>query len=52
MGDDPAQGVLIAQGGAFGGWALYAQDGRAKFAYNVLGIHMFTTEATEADPAG
>ena len=52
VGDDPAQGVLIAQGGAFGGWSLYAQAGRAKFAYNVLGIHMFTAEATEPIPPG
>ena len=50
--DAPAQGVLIAQGGAFGGWALYMSDGRAKFVYNVLGIQSFTTEATEAIPAG
>jgi arylsulfatase A-like enzyme len=52
IGDEPAQGVLIAQGGAFGGWALYASDGRAKFVYNVLGIQSFTTEATEAIPPG
>jgi arylsulfatase len=50
--DDPAEGVMIAQGGAFGGWSLYAQAGRAKFAYNVLGIHMFTAEATQPIPTG
>jgi arylsulfatase A-like enzyme len=47
-----AEGVIIAQGGRFGGWALYAKDGRAKFVYNVLGIHEFTTDATEPIPAG
>jgi arylsulfatase len=52
VGDVPAQGVLIAQGGAFGGWALYASAGRAKFVYNVLGIQSFTTEATEPIPPG
>lgn len=26
----PAQGVIIAQGGAFGGWVLYAKDGAPK----------------------
>ena len=31
----------------FGGWALYAKDGRAKFVYNVLGIQEFATEAEE-----
>jgi arylsulfatase A-like enzyme len=52
VGDVPAQGVLIAQGGAFGGWALFASAGRAKFVYNVLGIQLFTTEAIEAISPG
>ena len=30
------QGVIIAQGGRFGGWSLYAKAGKAKFHYNVL----------------
>ena len=48
----PANGVIIAQGGRFGGWSLYAKDGLAKFAYNVLGIHEFATVATEPIPEG
>jgi arylsulfatase len=47
-----AEGVIIAQGGRFGGWAVYAKDGKAKFVYNVLGIHEFATEATEPIPDG
>ena len=43
---------MIAQGGAFGGWALYTTDGRAKFVYNVLGIQSFDIEATEPIPTG
>ena len=50
--DTPAEGVMIAQGGAFGGWALYALGGKAKFVYNLLGIHTFVTEATELIPTG
>ena len=46
---DGAEGVIIAQGGRFGGWSLYAKDGRAKFHYNVLGIKSFDIEATEPD---
>ena len=46
------QGVIIAQGGRFGGWALYMKDGHARFVYNVLGIQEFVTEATEQLPAG
>ena len=43
--------MIIAQGGRFGGWALYAKDGKAKFVYNVLGIQEFATEADAADPS-
>ena len=47
-----AHGVIIAQGGRFGGWSLYLHQGRAKFVYNVLGIHHFTTEASSPVDAG
>jgi arylsulfatase A-like enzyme len=47
-----ASGVIIAQGGRFGGWALYAKDGKAKFVYNVLGIQEFAIEAEGPIPAG
>ncbi len=50
--EDGAEGVLIAQGGRFGGWAFHVKDGRAKFTYNVLGIHEFTTQADETIPSG
>jgi arylsulfatase len=49
---DGADGVIIAQGGRFGGWALYAKDGRAKFYYNVLGIKSFSIDATTPIPTG
>ena len=47
-----ADGVIIAQGGRFGGWALYAKDGTVKFVYNVLGIHEFAVRADTPVPAG
>ncbi|WP_104165425.1 arylsulfatase [Cryobacterium sp. N22] len=47
-----ADGVIIAQGGRFGGWSLYAKAGKAKFVYNVLGIHEFATEAEQPIPQG
>ena len=47
-----AEGVIIAQGGRFGGWAVYVKDGQAKFVYNVLGIHEFATEADTPLPEG
>ena len=45
-------GVIIAQGGRFGGWAVYVKDGRLAFVYNVLGIQEFTTVADDPVPAG
>ena len=47
-----ANGVIIAQGGRFGGWALYVKAGLAKFVYNVLGMQEFITEADTPIPAG
>ena len=50
--DGPAEGVIIAQGGRFGGWAFYVKDGRAAFVYDVLGIQEFVVTATEEIPSG
>ena len=47
-----AEGVIIAQGGRFGGWTVYVKDGRVKFVYNVLGIHEFATAAEAPLPEG
>jgi arylsulfatase len=47
-----AEGVIIAQGGAFGGLSLYAKGGKAKYAYNLLGLRVFTIEAGEKIPTG
>ena len=47
-----ANGVIIAQGGRFGGWSVYFHGGTAKFVYNVLGIHEFATEAEVPIPQG
>jgi arylsulfatase len=52
VADEGAEGVIITQGGRFGGWAVYAKDGKAKFAYNVLGIQEFYVEAETTIPAG
>jgi arylsulfatase len=47
-----ANGVVIAQGGRFGGWAVYVKDGMAKFVYNALGIHEYATTADTPIPSG
>ena len=50
--DGGANGVIIAQGGRFGGWTVYFRDGKATFVYNVLGINSYSTVAETAMPAG
>jgi arylsulfatase len=50
--DAGAAGVIIAQGGRFGGWSLYAHEGALRFTYNVLGIHEFVVSAAEPIPSG
>ena len=32
------EGVIMAQGGRFGGWVLFMEDGHAGYAYNNLGV--------------
>jgi arylsulfatase len=46
------RGVIIAQGGAFGGWALYALDGRLVYCHNFLGLRRFKVVADETLPPG
>jgi arylsulfatase len=43
-----AEGVIIAQGGNIGGWALYAKGGKLKYCYNLLGIQQFYAESASA----
>jgi arylsulfatase A-like enzyme len=50
--DGGANGVIIAQGGRFGGWSLFLRDGLATFTYNVLGIQRFTVAAEQPVPSG
>ena len=47
-----ANGVILAQGGRFGGWSLYLKDGIPTYLYNFLGTNMFKVAATSALPEG
>ena len=47
-----AKGVIIAQGGSFNGWSLYAKDGKLKYCYNFFGIKLFYAESNRPIPAG
>ncbi len=44
----PAQGVVIAQGGRFGGWTLYCKDGKPVYQYNFLGLDRYVVRGAEA----
>jgi arylsulfatase len=50
--DSNANGVILAQGGRFGGWALYVKDGVPAYDYNFLGLQRNSIAATEKLPAG
>ena len=43
-----ANGVLLAQGGRFGGWSLYIKDGKPTYTYNWLGLQRYTVAAARA----
>jgi arylsulfatase len=47
-----ANGVILCQGGDFGGWTFYTADGKPVFTYNFVGLQLFTITATEKIPAG
>jgi arylsulfatase A-like enzyme len=46
------KGVIVAQGADFGGWALYAHEGKLKYVYNLIGIQFYEVEAPETLPVG
>jgi arylsulfatase len=50
--DGGANGVIVSQGGSFGGWALYLHDGKPKYCHNLAALSHEYVEATEAVPAG
>jgi arylsulfatase len=47
-----ANGVIVSQGGLFGGWSLYAKDGKPKLAYNWLAREKYYIEGGERLPEG
>jgi len=48
IGDEPAQGAVIAQGGKFGGWAFYFKDGVPAYAHNWVGLQTYIVRADKA----
>jgi len=52
VGEDGVNGVVVAQGGAFGGWSLYVTDGRPAYCYNLFGLRRFKVYADTTIPPG
>jgi hypothetical protein len=47
-----AQGVLVAQGGAYAGWSLYLHEGRPTYCYNFFGLQRFKIGGEKPVPEG
>lgn len=47
-----ANGVILAQGGRFGGWSLYLKDGKPMYSYNFIGLQEFKVAASKAVKPG
>jgi arylsulfatase A-like enzyme len=50
--DTGASGVIVAQGGAFGGWSLYVHEGKPAYCYNLFGLQRFKVYGDGPVPAG
>jgi arylsulfatase A-like enzyme len=42
-----ASGVILCQGGRFGGWSLYVRGGKPAYTYNFVGLKEYTVNASE-----
>jgi arylsulfatase A-like enzyme len=47
-----AQGVIVAQGGAYAGWSLYLLEGHPTYCYNFFGLQLFKASAERPVPPG
>jgi len=47
-----AEGVIVAQGGAYAGWSLYLHEGRPAYCYNFFGLQRFKIYGEQPFPAG
>jgi arylsulfatase len=41
------KGIILCQGGKFGGWALYMNNGKPAYTYNYFGLNRFTIESSK-----
>lgn len=52
VGDDPANGAVIAQGGRFGGWTIYLNDGVPAYCHNWVDHERYYVRGTAPLAAG
>ena len=50
--DGGAEGVIVAQGGAYAGWSLYLHEGRPTYCYNFFGLQRFKVRGEGSVPPG
>ncbi len=50
--DEGGDGVLVAQGGRFGGWVLYVYEGKPAYCYNLFGAQRFKVYGNTTLDAG
>ncbi len=41
-------GIILCQGGKFGGWALYMNEGKPAYTYNWFGLEVYTIQSPQA----
>jgi len=46
--ENGANGVIVCQGGRFGGFSFYINNGKPTFVYNYLGLEKFTVASSQA----
>ena len=44
------RGVILCQGGKFGGWAVYMDQGKPAYTYNWFGLETYTVASPTAPP--
>ena len=40
-------GVIVCQGGDFGGWTFYMLDGKPAYTYNWVGLEIYTVSSAQ-----
>jgi arylsulfatase len=47
-----ASGVILCQGGDFGGWSFYMMNGNPVYTYNWVGLESYSVKSAQKIPAG